>query len=125
MKKIYLILTLTVLVLAASVLYFFYLSSPDGKSGEKSETSQVSKQYSLEMISSHSTPQDCWFAIEGKVYDVTKFIASERHPGGVAILQGCGKDATVLFNTRPMGTGLPHSDDAREGLKNFLIGELQ
>lgn len=81
--------------------------------------------YDLTQVSEHNKAEDCWLAIEGKVYEVTKFIAGQKHPGGEAILQGCGKDATELFNTRPMGSKTPHSDKARTGLENFYIGDLK
>lgn len=82
------------------------------------------KAYSLSDISAHATKDDCWFAVEGKVYDVTQYIDGGKHPGKEAIIQGCGKDATELFNTRPMGTGTAHSDKARSFLPNFQIGVL-
>lgn len=85
----------------------------------------MEKTYSLEEIAKHKTKDDCWFVVERNVYDVTKFIASNKHPGKDAILEGCGKDATVLFNTRPMGSGTPHSDKAKTGLSNFKIGLLE
>lgn len=81
------------------------------------------KSYTLAEIAAHATAADCWFAVEGKVYNVTPFIASGKHPGGEAILMGCGKDATSLFNAKP-SNGQPHSPKAREGLANFYIGEL-
>jgi cytochrome b involved in lipid metabolism len=80
--------------------------------------------YTLGQISEHATKDSCWMALEGKVYDVTPFVASGFHPGRDAILQGCGRDATELFNTRPMGTGTPHSERARKMLPKYLIGEL-
>jgi len=80
--------------------------------------------YTLSEVAQHGKSDDCWLAIEGKVYDVTTFIDGGKHPGGEAILEGCGKDATVLFNTRPMGSKTPHSDKARELIKNFEIGRL-
>ena len=80
---------------------------------------------SMTEIEKHVTKEDCWFVVEGKVYDVTKYIASGMHKGGDAILQGCGKDATKMFNTRPMGSGTPHSDKARGYMENFQIGLLQ
>jgi len=82
------------------------------------------KTFTLAEVKKHSTAEDCYLAIEGKVYDVTKFIASNKHPGGEAIVQGCGKDATTLFNTRPMGSDTPHSDKARSFLPSFYIGDL-
>ena len=84
----------------------------------------MEKSYTLAEIAEHSEADDCWFAIEGKVYDVTDYIADQRHPGGAAILEGCGLDATELFNTRPMGSGTPHSEKARSFLPNFEIGTL-
>ena len=69
--------------------------------------------YTLEEVISHDNKDDCWLAIEGGVYDATPFIASGQHPGRDAILAGCGIDATELFNTRPMCSGTPHSDQAR------------
>ncbi|KAL6237960.1 hypothetical protein BDW75DRAFT_237834 [Aspergillus navahoensis] len=50
----------------------------------------------LSDIQNHRSESDCWIAIHGKVYDVTKFLAS--HPGGKAIiLQHAGTDATTAF----------------------------
>lgn len=102
------------------------------KEDEVKEESNMEKKadeeemmYSLEEIAKHNTKEDCWFAVNGEVYDVTPFIASAKHPGGEAILQGCGKDATTLYETRPMGSGTPHSDKARESLKKFRIGKLK
>lgn len=77
----------------------------------------------LETIAMHATPEDCWFAIEGKVYDVSPYIASGKHPGDEAILLGCGKDATEIFNKRP-NDGTSHSDKARAFLPEFYIGDL-
>ena len=73
-------------------------------------------------VSAHATPDDCWFVIAGTVYDVTGFGA--KHGGGDAVYEGCGKDATALFETRPMGSGTPHSEKARGFLPNFAIGKL-
>lgn len=53
-------------------------------------------KYTLEEVATHKSKADCWMVIEKKVYNVTPFIAS--HPGGEMILNGCGKDATELFN---------------------------
>jgi cytochrome b involved in lipid metabolism len=62
-------------------------------------------------------------AIEGNVYDATKFIPS--HPGDKAILNGCGKDATVLFHERPTNDRGPHPAQAKAALDQFYIGELK
>lgn len=86
------------------------------------ETDEETKTYTLSEISSHDNEESCWIAIEGKVYDVTDFISS--HPGGEAILMGCGSDATELYNDRPNGSGA-HSDRARSLLPDYYIGELE
>ena len=80
--------------------------------------------YTLEDIAKHSTPDNCWFAIHDKVYDVTLFVIAAHHPGGDAILEGCGKDATALFETRPMGSGTAHSNEAQDILESLYIGNL-
>jgi len=85
----------------------------------------IEKSYSLEEIKMHDKESDCWFAIAGKVYDVTDYIKSNKHGGGKAIVEGCGKDATDLFNSRPMGSKTPHSDKARSFLPGFEIGILK
>ena len=79
--------------------------------------------FTLEEIADHGSADDCWLALDGNVYDVTGFIGS--HPGGAALLEGCGKDATELYETRPMGSGTPHSQNARNLLPTYLIGELE
>lgn len=82
----------------------------------------TTKIYSPDEVATHNTPEDCWLALEGKVYDVSGFGA--KHAGGEAVYQGCGTDATTLFQTRPMGSGTPHSDKALGFLPNFYIGDL-
>lgn len=79
--------------------------------------------YTMEEVAMHTTPEDCWFVINDTVYNVTGF--GDKHGGGEAIYEGCGKDATELFETRPMGSGTPHSDKARGFMGNFEIGELE
>ena len=77
--------------------------------------------FTIEDISSHNSKEDCWLIIHGEVYDVSNY---DTHPGGDAIYEGCGIDSTQLFETRPMGSGTPHSQKARRFLENFYIGDL-
>jgi len=51
-----------------------------------------------------------------KVYDVTQFL--DMHPGGEIIFEGAGTDATKMFEENL------HSDEARELLAKYLIGQL-
>ena len=59
---------------------------------------------SFDEVTQHNSVDDCWMVIGGQVLDVTEFIAF--HPGGQTILQGCGQEASELFATRPMGSGM-------------------
>jgi len=96
-------------------------SSSDAAS-ESSELATIEK-YTLEEVATHKSKEDCWLVLEGKIYDVTPYVASGFHPGKEAILMGCGKDATSLFNNRPNGSGA-HSDRARKMLSKYYKGEL-
>lgn len=95
-----------------------------GKEREVVTEDATQRSYTMAQVSEHDSKDSCWFAIEGKVYDVTPYIATGFHPGKAAILLGCGKDATVLFNTRPMGSGTAHSERARKSLPKYEIGVL-
>lgn len=79
--------------------------------------------YTLEDVAPHSKAEDCWIVIEGNVYDMTPYIQKQIHPGGAAILFGCGKDATAVFNLRPKDNK-PHSQNARDILKDYYLGAL-
>jgi cytochrome b involved in lipid metabolism len=83
-----------------------------------------SSTYTLTDVSAHPDPDNCWIVIEGKVYDVTEYTNPvNKHPGGPAIFQGCGTDATAMFNNLPNGSG-SHSDKARSFAENYYIGDL-
>jgi cytochrome b involved in lipid metabolism len=72
-------------------------------------------------VTNHAGSSSCWLVIDDNVYDVTDFIST--HPGGDMILQGCGKDATSMFNSRP-NDGTSHSESARNILTQYKIGIL-
>lgn len=133
MKKITLLFSVA-LILAACTNSPTAQESPADQSAETiavesevvadttTEAAPEANTYTLAQVSQHATPEDCWLVIDGKVYDVSGF--GEKHGGGEAVYQGCGIDATELFETRPMGSGTPHSDKARSFLPNFEIGTL-
>lgn len=68
-------------------------SSGEDLTGLKGKIIQVSHQE----LSKHNKTNDCWMAIRGKVYNVTRYL--EYHPGGAEqLMRGAGKDATSLFD---------------------------
>ena len=80
------------------------------------------KIFSLEEVEKHkqSSGEDksIWIVIHDKVYDATKFL--DEHPGGEEILvEHAGQDSTEPFED------VGHSTDARDMMKDYLIGELR
>lgn len=104
-----------ILLLPLSVLVLSGCSSQN--------TSSNTKTYTVADVAKHSTETDCWMVVEKKVYDVTSFISN--HPGGKAILKGCGIDATVLFEQRPDTDKGPHPESAQKQLEKLYIGDLK
>eukprot|EP00252_Welwitschia_mirabilis_P006480 TRINITY_DN1736_c1_g1_i1.p1 TRINITY_DN1736_c1_g1~~TRINITY_DN1736_c1_g1_i1.p1 ORF type:complete len:135 (+),score=29.26 TRINITY_DN1736_c1_g1_i1:332-736(+) len=75
------------------------------------------KVYTLAEVSEHNHSKDCWLIIEGKVYDVTKFL--EEHPGGdEVLLSATGKDATDDFED------VGHSNSARDMMAQYYVGDI-
>ena len=57
-----------------------------------------SRIISVEELAKHKLDSDCWVAIDGVVYDVTKFL--KVHPAGKGVIIGvAGKDVTSEFYT--------------------------
>mgnify|MGYP000885785574 CR=1 FL=1 len=77
------------------------------------------KGFTAEEVARHGTPDDCWVICEGRVLDVTGFLA--RHPGGVGALSKAGRagcDVTTHFER------IGHSVKAREVMRSMQIGRL-
>lgn len=87
-------------------------------SAQPSESSAASDGITLEELSKHSTPEDCWTAVDGTVVDLTSYLA--KHPGGSAVLQQlCGKDGTNAFKGQHSGQQTPMAQ-----LQALAIGTL-
>ena len=67
-------------------------------------------------VALHSTFDDCWIIIRGKVYDFTEW--KDHHPGGPFVARMyAGKDATAEF-------GDFHSKLAHKHMEHFCVGDL-
>jgi cytochrome b involved in lipid metabolism len=122
---------LVLILVLGGVGVYFIMQSSDEEEQQESTTTTIKQpsngtieqtEFTLNDVALHDSRDDCWMVIEGFVYDVTDFIVS--HPGGNALLEGCGIDATELFETRPMGSGTEHSSSAHTMLNDYEIGTL-
>lgn len=74
---------------------------------------------STEEVKNHNKRSDCWLIIDKKVYDVTEFIP--QHPGGNILVQGCGTDATTMFEMQRKHSG----EEAQSLLPKYYIGDIK
>jgi len=79
----------------------------------------VDSGLTLEKVAQHKEASDAWLVIDNVVYDIAKFLRTEIHPGGQAILYYAGKDATDVFHAYH-----PHYVVKRK-LPKYRIGVLK
>jgi len=73
---------------------------------------------SLSELKSHDKAGDCWVAIHGRVFDLTRFLP--HHPGGGEVIASlAGLDAGSEFED------IGHSDWARLDAKQYFVGILE
>ena len=77
--------------------------------------------YFLDQVAAHGGEGDCWFVIEGVVYDLSDYIPNHPTPPSV-LLPWCGKEATEAYKTKTKGR--PHSPEADQLLPTYKIGTL-
>lgn len=70
-----------------------------GSSGvDLAGTGGVITAVSHEELAKHNKVDDCWLALRGRVYNITRYM--DFHPGGRdELMRGAGKDATALFDS--------------------------
>jgi len=93
----------------------------NASSSTVTEIKGTAQTISLSEVAKHNTPEDCWIIVDKKVYDLTSFIAQGQHPP--TIIDSCGKDGTVAFNTRGEKNS-PHPKQANQVLATYYKGEL-
>jgi cytochrome b involved in lipid metabolism len=76
------------------------------------------RKYTWQEIRRHNTATDCWIVIEGKVYDVSKWL--KYHPGGtLPLLYSAGQDCSSVFKAFH-----PFSWIREKRLPPFYIGDV-
>mmetsp|Transcript_33291 Transcript_33291/g.77927 ORF Transcript_33291/g.77927 Transcript_33291/m.77927 type:complete len:361 (-) Transcript_33291:345-1427(-) len=77
--------------------------------------------FSWEEIQKHDSESDAWVVMEGKVFNVTKFL--NDHPGGSSIVLGhLGKDIGEVWNDEDYHS---HSGSAKKILHQYIIGKVE
>ena len=84
-----------------------------------SPTPTVAKSgYTMADVRANATPAKCWSAIDGNVYDLTRWISS--HPGGASPIRFlCGIDGTNAFKAQHANQSSPMAR-----LSTYLLGPL-
>ncbi|CAH3042120.1 unnamed protein product [Pocillopora meandrina] len=76
------------------------------------------RQFTWQELASLNLEHNAHIAINGKVYDVSKFLA--RHPGGKDVLcMAAGKDVTIVFQSYHAFSDVP-----TKMLEKFYVGDL-
>jgi cytochrome b involved in lipid metabolism len=102
----------------ASALTLIFVHQLQPASADHSEEAS---SYTLEQLAEHGSEQDCWMAIDGKVYDLTEYLPLHPTPP-VVLIPWCGRDATEGMRTK--GYGRDHSPAAWAELEQYLVGTL-
>merc|ERR1711907_501063 len=90
---------------------------PNRRSHPPSVRAGKTKLITAKELQKHTTDDDLWLLIGGKVYDVSKY--KDEHPGSDSILFDVkGIDATQEF------VDVGHSGDAEETRDKLLVGDF-
>ncbi|MBP9707748.1 MAG: cytochrome b5 domain-containing protein [Oligoflexales bacterium] len=79
---------------------------------------------SLSELSRHNSENDCWLAIDGYVYNVSKYIILHKEECKKSnFVEYCGKDASEAWKTKE-AEKVPHKKKSRRKLESAKIGKL-
>ena len=97
-------------------------ASPTPGTSAPASPAPTAAGYAAAEVAKHSTSTDCWIIVDGRVYDVTRYLS--QHPAGArTITPWCGKESTVAYETED-GAGT-HSSRADRLLESYAIGALR
>ncbi len=117
MRKLYLSTTVIFWLLVSA----FWAASLWLPPAEESVAVAAEKVIARSELAKHASPDNCWMAIRGTVYDLSAYLP--RHPSPPElVLPWCGKEATEAYDTKTKGR--PHSAYADELLAKYRIGIL-
>ncbi len=121
MKKLLIVLMFG-LVLVGCNKQEKFVSEPDvsGRGQDESDEVLVGEGLGMSDVAYHNSFDDCWMVVDGKVYDVSKYI--EANPKAATVTLGCGEDATELFASPPNDTG--DLEALWSVLPEYLVGDL-
>lgn len=81
------------------------------------QTSSGVKTFTRAEVALHNTESNCWTYVDGKVYDLSKWLP--EHPGGgFLVLVMCGVDGAVVLRSQ-------HNSDQDSALAAYFIGDLR
>lgn len=85
-----------------TILYGLFITSVLFLLGCTTQTSS-NTTYTLQDLSAHNSPTDCWIALDGNVYNITPMLANI--PAGVPnqFENSCGMDVTIFQGVRVAG----------------------
>jgi len=87
-------------------------------------TASSTTAYALTDVANHNTKTDCWFAVDGSVYNLTNYIETGFHKAGMDIvIKSCGTNAIQTF-AQGHGKGRK-AQRAYEALVPFVVGTLK
>jgi cytochrome b involved in lipid metabolism len=110
-----------------STLAFWGAIAALALAGAKAHDAAPSGSSATRIISSlelaqHAQPGDCWLAIRGGVYDITKYLPD--HPSRPGVVEPwCGKEATQAYETKTKGR--EHFEAADRLLFTYRIGTFK
>ncbi len=82
-----------------------------------SSVPNIKNKITVSELAQHKSQNDCWTAINGRVYNITSYIP--YHPGGVPqLMKGAGVDSTELFQKFHPWVNLDSM------LAKFIVGTL-